>query len=369
MSALDAPERRPEARGALMRIRGAAERLKRRIEPEKDAAPLSLGGLVALAFPDRVAVRRGDGPRYHLTGGKGAALAEGDPLTTQPYLAVAELGHGPGDRAGAEAKIRLAAPIDRAEIETLFEQHLEWRESCAWSKRERQAVARRRLHLFETVLEERPCPDPAPEAWGAAMADGVRQLGLDALPWTPAARRLQARIARAQRDPSAALPNFSDAALRDALDDWLTPHLAGMRRQSDLDKLDLLRLLEERLGWDARQRLDAIVPSHYRAPTGTRAPIDYGDPSEDPPPAPRIAIKLQELFGEDRHPRVAGEPLLIDLLSPAGRPLQTTGDLPGFWRGSYADVAKEMRARYPRHPWPDDPVAAAPTRRAKPRSQ
>ena len=140
-----------------------------------------------------------------------------------------------------------------------------------------------------------------------------------------------------------------------------------MRKQADLAKLDLDRLLSERLGWDAAQRLDRIAPAHYRAPTGTKAPIDYGEPDADPPAPPRIAIKLQELFGEDRHPTVAGEALLIDLLSPAGRPLQTTSDLPGFWRGSYADVAKEMRARYPRHPWPDDPLAAAPTRRAKPR--
>lgn len=370
MNALDRPERRPEARPALMRIRDAAKRLKKRVrlEPgERAEAPATLGGLTALAFPDRLATRRGEGPRYHLSGGKGAKLPEGDPLTAEPYLAVAELGHGPRDRTGAEATIRLAAPIARAEIETLFEDRLVWRESCVWSRRDRQALARRRLHLFETVLEEQPWPSPPQEAFVEAMTQGVRELGIGALPWTPAARRLQARIARARSigGRGEALPDSSDAALLDDLESWLSPHLSGMRRQADLDKLPLERLLVERLDWGQSQLLDELAPSHFRAPTGTRAPIDYGADEDQAPP--RIAIKLQEMFGVTRHPTVLGEPLLIDLLSPAGRPLQTTADIPGFWGGAYVEVAKEMRARYPRHPWPEDPAAAEATRRAKPR--
>lgn len=341
------------------------------------ARKLSPGALIALAFPDRIAFRRGDGRRYHLSGGKGAVLPEGDPLAREPLLAVAELGLRPDAAqrgASAEATIRLAAPVDRAEIETLFDEALVWREVCAWSKRDRQVTARRRLMLFEAALEEQPWPKPPAEAMAAGMLDGVRQLGLRALPWTKAARRLQARAALARRDEATdgAPADLSDVALLADLDAWLGPHLAGMRRESDLERLDILALLEARLGWDGRQSLDRIAPAAFIAPTGTAAPIDYGDAGEQDADRgeaapPRIAIRLQELFGLTEHPTIRGEPLLIDLLSPAGRPIQTTADLPGFWRGSYADVAKEMRARYPKHSWPEDPAAATPTRRAKPR--
>ncbi|MEO0363625.1 MAG: ATP-dependent helicase C-terminal domain-containing protein, partial [Pseudomonadota bacterium] len=194
----------------------------------------------------------------------------------------------------------------------------------------------------------------------AAMAEGVRDLGLAALPWTDAARRLAARVEWA-RARGAEAPATDDYALLRDLDAWLTPHLAGVASAEDLARLDLASILSAHVGWEAMREVDRMAPEAVAAPTGARLRVDYGGAR------PSVAVRLQEMFGLDEHPCVGGEPLLIELLSPAGRPVQTTADLPGFWRSSYADVRKDMRGRYPKHPWPENPLEAEPTRRAKPR--
>ncbi|SET51603.1 ATP-dependent helicase HrpB [Oceanicella actignis] len=341
---------------------GARPSAGRRPAPE----PHAVGRLAARAYPDRVAMRRPPPPggaapgapvRHLMVSGKGAALPADDSLAAAPFLAVADADGDP-----REARIRRAAPLTRADIEELFADRIEERRICAWSPRERAVRARIRRMLGAVALDDRRWSDAPPEALAAAMAEGVRQLGLQALPWSAAARRLRARV-RYAAAAGAALPDWSDEGLLATLDDWLTPHLQGLRRAEDLQRLDLARVLEQALDWNAREALERLAPAHFVTPAGTRAPIDY----DREPPA--IAVRLQELFGLDAHPSVGGGRvrLTVDLLSPAGRPVQTTGDLPGFWRSSYADVRKDMRGRYPRHPWPEDPLSAPPTRRAKPR--
>jgi len=192
----------------------------------------------------------------------------------------------------------------------------------------------------------------------------VRRVGIDALPWRDGAIALRQRVGFARALEGEVWPDWSDAALAETLTEWLGPHLAGMRRRSDLDRLDLAQILVAGLGWERQRALDALAPATVPIPTGRRATLDYADPAQ-----PVLAVKLQEMFGQADTPRVGGGrvPIAIHLLSPAGRPLQVTRDLAGFWAGSYAEVRKDMRGRYPRHPWPDDPLAAPATARAKPR--
>ena len=217
--------------------------------------------------------------------------------------------------------------------------------------------------LGALALEDRPWTDAPPERRTAALLDGIRDLGLEVLPWTPAARRFASRAAWARASGAGDLPDFAPETLASSLDDWLAPWLAGMTRADDLDRLDLAAALEARIDRPGRQRLDRLAPAAFTAPTGTRAAIDYSGP------APSISIRLQEMFGLTDHPTVgaAATPLIIELLSPAQRPVQTTADLPGFWASTYAEVRRDLRGRYPRHPWPEDPASAAPTRRTKPR--
>ncbi|RMF36418.1 MAG: ATP-dependent helicase HrpB [Alphaproteobacteria bacterium] len=359
LNALRDPKSAPEpARAALHRIAEEARRLKRRFGGMDGTGEITAGGLLSLAYPDRIGLRRpGAAPRYLLSGGKGAVLAEDDALAGQRLIVAADLD---GDRR--EARIRLALPVSEAEIRALHGARLERCDLCEWSRRERAVIARRRLMLGALVLEDRHWRDAPEDALAAAMAEGIRDLGLEILPWTPASRRLRARMARLAGRPG--MPDVSDAALLARLDDWLGPDLAGFRRIEDLSGIDLAAALGRLLDWPARETLDRLAPEAIRAPTGTRLPIDWSGET------PTVSVRLQEMFGLDRHPTVGPEdtPLAIELLSPAGRPVQITRDLPGFWATSYADVRKEMRGRYPRHPWPEDPAKAAPTRRAKPRT-
>jgi len=344
-------------RAAVATIRAEARRL-RALFPAAPGPGLSPGAAASLAWPDRIGRRRpGPQPRYLLSGGKGAALPEADPLATTPFLVAAETDGDP-----REAVVRIAAPVTESEIRALHADRLQRVASCEWSRRDRAVRARERLILGAIALEDRAWTDAPPEALAAAALEGLRDLGLEALPWTPAARRLAAR-AEWLRARGGDLPDLSGAALLDDLASWLGPHLAGARRAEDFARIDLLAALEARLGWEGRRRLDAEAPAAFTAPTGTRAPIDYAGP------APSAAIRLQEVFGLTRHPTLGpgAEPLVLELLSPAGRPVQTTADLPGFWSRSYADVRRDLRGRYPRHPWPEDPAAAPATRRAKPR--
>ncbi|MGR3484635.1 MAG: ATP-dependent helicase HrpB [Paracoccaceae bacterium] len=339
----------PAARpGALARLRAEAKRLARRAGPD---AGLSVGQWAALAFPDRIGMRRpGDAPRYVLSGGRGASLRDDDPLGAAPFLVACDAG---GD--GPDARVRLAAAITRAELLEVAGARVEELQVCDWSRRARAVRARIQRRLGALVLDDRIWRDAPEGALAAAMCAGIRDLGLS----LPApARRLQARAALA-RAAGAGVPDLSDEALTEGLEGWLAPHLYGVRDEAAWRRFDPLPALKLHLGWDGERAVEAAAPGHLVTPLGHRVPIDYG------PEHPTVALRLQELFGQTAHPTVAGRPLRLELLSPARRPVQVTMDLPGFWAGSYAEVRKEMRARYPRHPWPEDPTVADPTLRAK----
>lgn len=361
LAALRKPDGLPDpARAALAAIRAEAARL-RALVPGKSGGGLSPGATLSLAYPDRIGKRRpGTPPRYLLAGGKGAHLAPEDPLAGAPFLVAADLDGDP-----REAGIRLALPVSESEIRALHAARLREIRICEWSRRDRAVVSRRRVVLGALVLEDRPWTGAPPEGLAAALAAGIREAGPEALPWTPAARRFADRVAWARANGAPDLPDLSPGALMAELEAWLGPWIQGMSRLADLAGIDLLAALEARFERGARQRLDRLAPSAIAAPTGTTLPIDYG--GEDG--APRVSVRLQEMFGMTTHPTLgaAGVPVVIELLSPARRPVQTTSDLPGFWARSYADVRRDLRGRYPRHPWPEDPAAAQPTRRTKPR--
>jgi ATP-dependent helicase HrpB len=350
---------------AIARLREAARDIGRRFDlgpvgGGHGGGPEDAGALLALAYPDRVARRRpGVRGSFLMANGRGASVRETDPLAGADFLAIAET-----DDAGREARILAAAPLDAATLESVLGDRIAWVESVTWDAAEQAVAARRQRRLGALVLADAALPKPAPEAVAAAMLEGVRRLGLDALPWRDGAAALRRRVGFAHALEGEAWPDWSDAALAKGLEDWLGPHLAGMRRRSDLDRLDLAQILATALGWERQRALDALAPATIPIPTGRRATLDYADPAQ-----PVLAVKLQELFGLAETPRVGGGrvPIAIHMLSPAGRPLQVTRDLAGFWAGSYAEVRKEMRGRYPRHPWPDDPLAAPATARAKPR--
>ncbi len=346
----------PADRGAVERIRAEA----RRLSPLAPAAaePLSPAEMAALAYPDRIGQRRaGEAPRWLLSGGKGATIDPADPLAPVRLLVATDLDGDP-----REARIRQAVPLSESALRRLYGPLIRRRETCAWSRRERRVVARRQEVFGALVLDDQPWPDAPPEALARAAAEGVRDLGLAALNLTDACRRFIARM-EFLRAEGADLPDFSEPALLATLEEWLAPHLLGRRTAADLAAVDPLEALRARLSWDQQQEADRLAPSHVETPLGRRVPIDYGGE------APAIEVRLQEMFGVTVHPTVGPKrlPLRITLLSPGQKPVQTTMDLPGFWRTSYADVRRDMRGRYPRHPWPEDPTEAEPTLRTKPR--
>ncbi|HEX8453126.1 MAG TPA: ATP-dependent helicase HrpB [Longimicrobium sp.] len=339
-----ADEARQLARGAGIGARGGGS---------SDAA----GMLLALAYPDRIAQRRqGGGGRFLLRNGRGAAFAHPQPLAEAAYVVAAELaGHG------RESRIYLAAPVELAELEAHFADQIETEESVAWDAEAGAVRARRRERLGALVLRESPLADADPERITAALLDGVRERGLGALPWSKSARQLQERLVFLRR-ADASWPDASDEGLLAGMEEWLAPHLHGVSSLAQLARLDLAAILESMLPWDRRRRLDEQAPTHVEVPSGSRIAVDYSDPE-----APVLAVRLQEVFGWTETPRIAGVPLTLHLLSPAHRPVQVTRDLASFWRTTYFDVKKDLKGRYPKHYWPDDPLAATPTRRARPR--
>ncbi len=339
-------------RGTLERIRTEAKRLARMVGPvaETHTTP----EMAALAYPDRIGLRRkGDEQRFVLSGGKGAIAAESDPLGKSRLIVATDLDGDP-----REAKIRQGIALPEASLRRLYGDHIRWQDVIDWSRREGRVIARRQERLGALVLDDRHLTDTPPEAFARAAIDGLRLIGL---PWSEPARRFRARVTLLRHEGTD-LPDLSDAALL-ANPDWLLPYLSGKRSEADLRTLDLTEALRNHLTWDELQRLDHLAPAHFETPLGRRIPIDYeGD-------HPSITLRLQEMFGVTEHPTVGPKrlPLRITLLSPAQRPVQTTLDLPGFWATSYADVRKDMRGQYPKHPWPEDPTAQEPTLRAKPR--
>ena len=336
-------------RAALEQIKQEAKRLAK-LAPDVFET-LSPAACAALAYPDRIGLRRaGDAPRYILSGGKGAVFDNADPLAAQRLIVATDL-----DGDGREARIRLALPIGEGELRDLFADQIAWRDVCTWSRRDRRVLTRQQDCLGALVLDDRNWPDADPEMVARAMLDGVRELGLRI---TGAAALFRARVMLLQ---DSGLPDMSDNALINSLEDWLLPHLIGVKTAEDWRKFDLLPPLRAMLDWDQTQRLDRDAPAKFRTPLGNHVAIDYA------PDFPTISVRIQEMFGVTRHPTVGKTPLRVELLSPARRPVQVTMDLPGFWATSYDDVRKDMRGRYPRHPWPEDPTQADPTLRAKPR--
>jgi ATP-dependent helicase HrpB len=325
----------------------------------------SAGLLLAFAYPDRIAQRRptrddgrATGGRFLLRNGVGAALPTPQALGAEPYVVVAELG---GQQP--EGRIYLAAPVTLDEIETNFADQIEPDEMVSWDAAAGAVRARERERLGAIVLRERPIAAPDQEAVVGVILDAVAQGGLRDLPWTEAARQLRQRMAFAHRvDPT--WPDVSDGALTSTLPKWLAPHVYGVTRRDELHRLDLVAVLHGILDPQQRAALDELAPSHLTVPSGSRIRIDY-----DEAESPVLAVRLQELFGLSETPRVwrGRVPVTLHLLSPARRPVQVTTDLAGFWRTGYFEVRKELKGRYPKHYWPDDPLVASPTRHVRPR--
>jgi ATP-dependent helicase HrpB len=317
------------------------------------------GTLVALAYPDRIAKARGRPGEFLLANGRGATLPAHERLAGEPFLAVAEIAGG-----AASARILAAVAIAPDEIEAVAGERIEAAEEVIFDQTARALRARAVRRLGAVVLGERPLPVPQTDESARALARGIAGLGLGHLPWSKALAQWRERVAFLRRAEGEEWPDLSDDALRASIEDWLAPHLVGRTSLDGIDAHAFAEALHALLPWPLRRRLDAEAPTHREVPTGSQVPIDYGGAE-----GPVLAVRVQELFGLDRHPTVANGrvPLVLHLLSPAGRPIQITRDLPGFWRGSWAAVRADMRGRYPKHPWPDDPLSAPPTRRAKER--
>jgi ATP-dependent helicase HrpB len=336
------------------RLKAETKRLSA-LAPRRDGASQNWAEMAALAYPDRIGLRRpGDDPRYLLSGGTGVALDPGDGLATTPMIVVLDT-----DGAQPEARVRSALPLDRAALPELFPDQITRRHICQWSRRTQRIEARVQDCFGALTLTDHPWPDAPAEARVQAACDGLRDLGL---PWTDAARRFASRV-QLLRKQGVDLPDMSDAALLARAETWLAPWLENVRTADDLRALDLLPALRAALDYAQTQNLDHFAPAHFSTPLGNKIPIDYESD------VPEISLRLQELFGVTTHPCIGPKrtPLRLTLLSPARRPIQVTMDLPGFWASSYADVRKDMRGQYPKHPWPEDPRQAEPTLRAKPR--
>lgn len=319
---------------------------------------IGAGTLLLHAYPDRVAIQRGGRGRFVMANGRGAVIAETERLAGTRMLVIADL-----TGRAAQARILAAAEIDRAHVETELADIIERKDESFFDQASRQARARRVVKLGAVVLEETTLPRPRGPAAAQALAEGVRTLGLERLPFTKEVTQLRDRIGFLHRSIGSPWPDVSDDALLARLEDWFVPFQEDRNNLDAIDAGSLAEGLRAILPYEIRQDLGRMAPSHFEAPTGQKHPIRY-DGEE-----PVLTIRVQELFGLTRHPSVAGGrlPLLLELTSPAHRPIQTTRDLPGFWAGSWKDVRAEMRGRYPRHPWPEDPAVAAPTNRAKPR--
>jgi ATP-dependent helicase HrpB len=327
-----------------------------KIEPEERG--LSTGLMLAYAFPDRVARNRGNGS-FVLANGRGAAVEQTASLARAPYIAIGEM-----TGTAASGRILLAAQITQEEIERHFAEHIESVDEISFDRGAMALRARRKRVLHAITLSEATLAVVPSEDTARIFADGLIAAGLDRLPWSKAAKQWRDRVTFLRRAEGETWPDLSDTGLAARRDDWLVPALYDKTALKDVSAGDLSEALMGLLPWELRARLDREAPTHFEAPTGSMLAIDY-----EAEQGPTIAVRLQELFGLNTHPSIAAGkvPLVLELLSPAQRPVQVTRDLPGFWRGSYGAVRSDLRGRYPRHPWPEDPASALPTRRAKPR--
>lgn len=327
-----------------------------------DEMAWSPGGLLAQAYPDRIAQRRSSvGSGYLLASGRGARLSEGDGLLVAPYLVAAAL-----DAGRTEGRIFLAAVIDQQEIEQVLADQLKQVQVIDWDRCSESVFTSMERRIGMITLSSRPLPEPDPEQVCAAMLEGIRQMGIESLPWTDEARSWRSRLLSLRVwQPDAGWPDLTDATLLSQLEEWLSPYLAGITRRDHLRRLDLLAILKSSLNWQMNARLEQLAPTHIQVPSGSRKRLYYAD--DGSPPV--LAVKLQEMFGLADTPRICnGEiAVMLHLLSPAQRPVQVTQDLKGFWQRTYQEVKKELKGRYPKHPWPDDPWTAQATARTKPK--
>jgi ATP-dependent helicase HrpB len=325
--------------------------------PSSDDAP-STGVMLAFAFPDRVARNRGNGT-FVLANGRGAAVDQASALARAPTIAVAEL-----TGTAASGRILLAAPIAQSDIELRFADQIENADEITFDRASMALRARRKRTLHAITLSEAPMALTPSAETARVLADGLNAAGLDRLPWSKPLQQWRGRVMFLRKAEGEPWPDLSDNALAMQRETWLVPALFDKTSLKELSAGDLSDALMALLPWELRARLEREAPTHFEAPTGTMLPIDY-----EAEQGPTIAVRLQELFGLTTHPSIAkgAVPLVLELLSPAHRPVQVTRDLPGFWRGSYAAVRSDLRGRYPRHPWPEDPANAMPTRRVKPR--
>lgn len=362
-NSLDIEERLSRFRNERGDRSEASRRLARRLAeslPGKrgSSAPITAGGLLMHAFPDRIALARGARGRFVMANGRGAELAETERLARSDMLVIADL----TGRAAAQ-RILAAAETSRSEVEEELPGAIRREDQCVFDPASRQVRARRVVRLGAIIFEESPLPRPSGEQAAKALADGIRQLGIDSLRFSKAALQLRERIGFLQRTLGDPWPDVGDAALLDTLETWLMPFVTDPRGidsiGADAIHEGLLSLVPHAL----RRDLDRLAPTHFETPAGGRHPVDYGGDE------PSVSVRVQELFGLTVHPAIGGGriPLLLELTSPAHRPIQTTRDLPGFWSGSWRDVRADMRGRYPKHPWPENPAEAPPTTRAKPR--
>ncbi|MCU4181495.1 ATP-dependent helicase HrpB [Bosea sp. BH3] len=352
--------------GDMRRLAEGWARSAERSVARTDGGPLSPGFLLALAYPDRVAKARTPGSgQYLLANGRGGALEASQRLAREPYIVVAEM-----TGAAQQARIMAAAAIDEAEIAALVAHGLapfaiEEREEASFDRAARALRVRAVRRYGALSLSERPLAVANTTENAEALAKGIASLGIGLLPWSKGQEQLRERVTFLRRaEPEAGWPDLSDEGLAQEPELWLAPDIGGRASLAAIQSSDLDSALASLLPWEMKRRLDAEAPTHFTAPTGSSLAVDYAAEA-----GPTIAVRVQELFGLSTHPALAGGrvPLVLELLSPAHRPIQVTRDLPGFWRGSWAAVKSEMKGRYPRHPWPDDPAAAPPTTRAKPR--
>jgi ATP-dependent helicase HrpB len=324
----------------------------------QEASELSTGVKLAFAFPDRVARNRGNGS-FVLANGRGAAVDQASALARTPYIAVAEL-----TGTAAQGRILLASPITQEELELRFADQIENTEEISFDRGAMALRARRKRTLHAITLSEAPMTLSPSAETARVLADGLIAAGLDRLPWSKSLKQWRDRVMFLREAEGETWPDLSDDALASGREAWLVPALYDKISLKELSAGDLSDALMTLLPWELRARLEREAPTHFEAPTGTMLAIDY-----EAEQGPTIAVRLQELFGLNTHPSIAkgAVPLVLELLSPAQRPVQVTRDLPGFWRGSYAAVRSDLRGRYPRHPWPEDPAIAMPTRRVKPR--
>jgi len=357
-------------RGTIQRVKRTADVWRRQLGLHVSARPADkqeqirqTGLLLALAYPDRIAQRQRSGDaRYLLTNGRGALFANPDPLASEPYLVIADL-----DAGSQWARIDLAAPLALDDIEQLHRQQIVESEAVTWDERTKSVRASRQRRLGALVLSEQALPKPDPSLMAAALLDGVREAGLATLAWTPELQQWRTRVQflRRMEGPDSIWPDLSDETLLRTLDEWLAPYLNGITTLERVQRLDLVQPLYALLTWEQQRDLDRLAPTHLTVPSGSKIRIEY-----DTPDLPVLAVRLQEMFGCKETPRVVDGKVavMLHLLSPAKRPVQVTKDLASFWANAYQEVRKELRGRYPKHHWPDNPLAALPTAKTKRRT-